>query len=140
MTDDARQRAREFAHICWLAVHSHVGSREESEQRLADALLAFADAETRQPPIDLMNTLHDIFTRYGIASRTQTHLVTDVIRWAAQACRQTHADAEGQREKEPTLIPPHFRLVFNTETRCIEKRRISDGLAVESFEPPEEKL
>lgn len=41
------------------------------------------------PPVDLMDALHNIFTKYGIASRTQTYLVTDVIHWAAQAMRQS---------------------------------------------------
>jgi|SRR5882672_3681681 len=43
-----------------------------------------------EPPIDIMNALHDVFTRHGIASRSDYQkLVTDIIHWAAKACRQS---------------------------------------------------
>jgi hypothetical protein len=40
---------------------------------------------------DILDELHSIFTVYGIASRSNDYagLATDVIRWAAQACRQS---------------------------------------------------
>lgn len=52
-------------------------------------------------PVDLMDALHDVFTRHGIASRTQTPLVNDVIQWAAQAMRQSRLSTpEGTRGEQ----------------------------------------
>lgn len=53
-----------------------------------------------EPPRDLMDDLHAVFTEHGILSRQRTELVGDVISWAARGCRQsqdkrlTAADAQ----------------------------------------------
>ena len=49
-----------------------------------------APVRAQEPPIDIMDALHHIFTVHGIASRSDSQrLVTDVVSWAAKACRQS---------------------------------------------------
>lgn len=70
----------------------------------ADALDAVAAAlrrEQEQPPIHILDELHLRLGNHGIASRAFEYekLVTELISWAAQACRQSHPTANEWREK-----------------------------------------
>ena len=40
-------------------------------------------------PIQIEDELHEVFTRHGILSRAKSPMITDVIAWAARACRQS---------------------------------------------------
>ena len=58
---------------------------------LVQAIVAApANQERTEPPKDVLDSLHAVFTRNGIASYTDyPHLATDIIHWACEMYRQS---------------------------------------------------
>jgi hypothetical protein len=70
--------------------------------------MALAEARAREVVADfervkLTETLEALLVAHGIAAHENTRLVTDIIYWAARACRDTKPDA-GWKERLVDLI------------------------------------
>jgi hypothetical protein len=95
--------------------HKVLALVDAQAQALTEAEARATTAEARDtPPIKILDELHHVLTVHGIASRAWEYekLVTALIQWAAQACRQSRSMSAPTGD-EPTddEIRDQWRLV-----------------------------
>ena len=79
-------------------------------------LRAEPPAPTTEEREDLFDSLHAVFTRHGIPSRTKTALFTDVVAWAARACKQSSKPST--TEERPKDLSKQSGVV-HSDAECI---------------------
>jgi predicted RNase H-like HicB family nuclease len=95
------------------SLSAHGKTRSEALANLAEVVrlceesdlpAAKAEEDAPAPPRqDLMDSLHAVFTRHGIASRSDLPhaLISDLVMWAARKCREAMPPAPRETREEP---------------------------------------
>jgi hypothetical protein len=95
MPAHARERFPDFGWLRWKEVRAILDESDDAGQNAVDALPPAPEVKDATP-VPILDELHAILAHHGTVSRLPQHysLVTDLVQWAARACRQSKPDTK----------------------------------------------